>query len=172
MSVLRRILRRLKRQAPPSFYLGEVIVAPRRGLSRFFETTFLGGATSSQLREFVVDWLKLPEVSTNQAPAKNDCALDITITDYRFGQAIAGDPFIFAFWRPMVKLSCRVREIRSGDVITTISITHKTSWAEYWKRICSWRFVLFPTSAATRTDMAQLVGEGLLQILGRLKVAL
>ena len=168
--LFKRMKDRIPKRPIPVF-LGDIAVAPRSGIKRYFEVGWTEEQTDEALRSWIAELLEMP-IYRNGELTNKVYVLDIFVTHYQCGTDVGiwSNPMLPIFWRPSVTIAAKLR-MADRNVLGTCRVTKSMSW---WQTI---RNIVNPTkwfilrSVASENDMKTVLAQGLVQVLDALRKA-
>lgn len=176
--MLRRLLKKLKLVRPRQVFLGQVAVIPQTSFTRSFEILSecsMAQDLDAELKKYLIDWLDMPTIPTYDeitTANTNNLAIDVFVCGYRTGLGLWASIFglsAIIFWRPKVELRSRLYQIATNQTINTFSINKKMRWPQFFRRLCSIRYLLFDRYLARPIDMEALLGEALIDLMQQIE---
>jgi len=148
------------RKHPVKLHLSEVRVLPRKDFLRHLEGGFFGKAPDNRLAAELKDVFAYPFAADVPAPSDKDFAIDVAIEGHSrggWGDLSGGDLAFPIVWRPKVRISARVYNLKSGQNQAVLRVVERMSWSEYLSLLGSWRVQLGLRAPADRQRMLRLV---------------
>ncbi|RUR67331.1 hypothetical protein EJP67_09685 [Variovorax guangxiensis] len=148
------------RKHPVKLHLSEVRVLPRKDFLRHLEGGFFGKTPDNRLAAELKDVFAYPPAANVSVPGDQDVAIDVAVEGHSrggWGDFSGGDLAFPIVWRPKVRISARVYNMKSGQSRTLLRVVERMSWNEYFSLLGSWRVQLGLGAPANQQRMLKLV---------------
>lgn len=170
------MLRHFFRKNKPRVFLNSIKVIPGSDLSFvekwvYNELENLDVRLQARLREIIT----LPHTPTAREAEADDLAIDIVVPKYEtgdWGHGSIGDFGLLLFWRPRIKITARIFEVRTDKTVSTFSLVQKMPWLYYFGRIfrlSSWFSI---RSGFKPEDFECMLIIGLMRLLDKMRKAI
>ncbi|MCB1386055.1 MAG: hypothetical protein KDJ80_08965 [Nitratireductor sp.] len=125
----------------------------------------------SVVEETLRQLLDLPHRLSREPKVATDLALDVTVPEYNFGDALVFDAGVFVFplaWRPSITVTGRLYKIDSGETIEAVTVKHTLNWLRWVGKILSVPRLLRIRASTSNADMARLTTEAVVKLLSKI----
>lgn len=153
------MLKNIFKREKSRIYLGALVVVPRAGIKKNFDSWSLTGAVEPDvhLKETLNEIFCLPPSSSISDPLESDLIIDVLISDFQLGAALFSEVIIPIFWRPKITLVSRLYYFKSGKTKKTISVTEKMPWGQFIRRMLTMQGIIQLRSPFNNSDIETLL---------------
>ena len=154
-------------------YLGELYVAPRKGIKKIDEWgLFESARLEDNIRMHLEQLICLEKLTDAEELKSFDLAIDIAIPDYQGGNAgifsLRGITLPY-FWRPKVTVSARVYNAQTGKTLYTLKQSAKMPFSPFLQRQLTLRGIFALKPSFDIDDVLPLLYQACLTLLVNVK---